>query len=44
MQSPRPGRADVHPGALTDGLETLQHLNLFGAIGRLNFRGFAHAI
>ena len=44
MQSPRPGGADVHPRTLTDGFETLQHLNLFGAIGRLYFRGFAHAI
>ena len=44
VQAPRPGGADVHPRALTDRLQALQDLDLLGAVGSLNFRGFAHGI
>ena len=32
MKSALAGRADIHTGALSDGLKTLQHLNLFGVV------------
>ena len=44
VQAPRPSRADVHARALTDRLQALQDLDLLGAVGSLNFRGFAHGI
>ena len=42
MQTTGPRGADVHARPLTHRLQAFQHLDLLGAVGRLNFRGFAH--
>lgn len=39
VQTARAGRTDVHTGALADGLEPLEHLNLVCAVGRFALRG-----
>jgi len=39
MQTARPGRADVHAGALAHRLETLQDLDLIGAVVTGDLRG-----
>ena len=42
VQTTRPGGADVHARALAHRLQAFQHLDLLGAVGGLNFGGFAH--
>ena len=42
VQTPRPGGADVHARAFANRLQAFQHLDLLGAVGGLNFGGFAH--
>ena len=44
MESSRPGGADIHTRSFSNRLKAFKNLDLFGAIGRLYFRGFAHAI
>jgi hypothetical protein len=34
VQAPRPGRPDVHPGSLADGLQALQDGDRFGGVAR----------
>ena len=44
MQPSRTGGTDVHSRALTHRLQAFKNLNLFSAVGSLNFCGFAHAL
>ncbi|MEN9862186.1 MAG: hypothetical protein RLZZ515_2668 [Cyanobacteriota bacterium] len=42
VQTTGPGGADVHARAFAHRLQAFQHLDLLGAVGGLNFGGFAH--
>ena len=44
VQTTGPGGADVHAWPLAHRLQAFQHLDLLGAVGGLNFRGFAHGL